>query len=470
MNNHLVNLILNVDSYKGSHHLQYPPNTGTVYAYIESRGGRYSEVMFFGLQAFIKEYLLRPITLEEIDEAQVFFAAHGVPFNRSGWDRIFARYGGYLPIQITAVPEGTMVPTGVPMVTVWNTDESFPWLVTYIETALLRAVWYPSTVATVSHECKKIIKTWMEKTCDDLSSLPFKLHDFGARGVSSLESASLGGMAHLVSFMGSDTISGILAASKYYDEPMAGFSIPAAEHSTITSWGRGPGEEAAYRNMIEQFGSGQLYAVVSDSYDIYHAVDELWGKALVDEVKSKPAILVVRPDSGIPHEVVTEVLHSLYKSFGGSINSKGFIVLDHVRVIQGDGICEAEIDKILLCATIAGYSAENIAFGMGGALLQRLDRDTQKFAMKASARRERGSSDWIPFNKSPITEPFKASKAGCVTAVRDHLTGKIRASVMEEPLYHNDSEESCHVTYVVNGVMLRKEAFANIRARADSQL
>src|SRR3990167_4114273 len=220
------NLILNTDSYKASHYLQYPPNTTQVSCYIESRGGKFSKTVFFGLQIFLKKYLSQPITQENIEEAEDFLRTHGLPFNREGWEYILKHHGGYLPLAIEAIPEGTVLPLRNVMLQIVNTDPRCFWLTTYIETALLRAVWYPTTVATLSWHCKAIIQRYLEETADHLDGLPFQLHDFGARGVSSQESAEIGDVAHLVNFRGTDTIAGILAAKQYYSEPMAAYSIP----------------------------------------------------------------------------------------------------------------------------------------------------------------------------------------------------------------------------------------------------
>ncbi|MBU6246647.1 MAG: nicotinate phosphoribosyltransferase, partial [Xanthomonadaceae bacterium] len=323
------NLLLNTDSYKASHWLQYPPGTDQTFFYVESRGGEYDKTVFFGLQAILKEYLSAPVTHADVDEARGFFAAHGEPFNEAGWRRIVDVHGGRLPLRIRAVPEGSVVPTHQALVTLESTDPDAFWLPSYLETLLLR-LWYPVTVATVSWHVKQTLRTYLEKTSDAPDEqLPFKLHDFGARGVSSAESAALGGMAHLVNFQGSDTVSGVLAAKRYYGAPMAGFSIPAAEHSTITSWGRDR-EVDAFRNMLTQFGKpGALLAVVSDSYDIYRAIDEHWGKTLKDEVIRSGATVVIRPDSGDPVEVVHECLVRLDAAFGSTVNSKGYKVLNH---------------------------------------------------------------------------------------------------------------------------------------------
>ena len=321
------NFILNTDSYKTSHWLQYPPNTEYVSSYIEARGGNsnFENVLFFGLQAFLKQYLTKPITHADIDEAKVLLAAHGVPFNEAGWRQLVAKHGGLLPLRIQAIPEGMVVPTGQVLCQVVNTDPEFYWLTSYIETTLLRAIWYPSTVASLSYYCKQIIKAGLEKSADNLNNLPFKLHDFGARGVSSLESAALGALAHLVNFSGTDTLSAIVAANRWYgmQNDMTAFSIPAAEHSTMTTWGR-EHEADAYGNMIAKFGGeGKTFAVVSDSYDLWNAIDNIWGGELKEKVAQAGGTLVIRPDSGDPIKVVREALQRLAAKFGTTTNSKG---------------------------------------------------------------------------------------------------------------------------------------------------
>jgi len=406
------NIILNTDSYKVSMFKQYPAGTTGVYSYIESRGGRYDATVMFGLQAFIKEYLLEPITKADIDIADEILTAHGEPFNREGWDYILSAHGGYLPVVIKAVPEGTVVPVKNVLATIENTDPKAFWLTTWLETALLRAIWYPTTVATQSYTIRKVILDYLEKTGDP-TLIDFKLHDFGARGVSSQESAGLGGASHLINFMGSDTIAGVLFAREYYNAGVAGFSIPAAEHSTITSWGR-DGEVDAYRNMLTQFAKpGSIVAIVSDSYDVFNAVDNLWGEELRQQVIDSGATVVIRPDSGDPLIICRQLVQKLANKFGTTVNSKGFRVLNNVRLIQGDGVNEHTIRMILGDFMVHGFSADNIAFGMGGALLQQLDRDTQKFAMKCSSALING--EWVDVQKDPITDSGKKSKAGRVT-------------------------------------------------------
>jgi len=459
------NLVLNTDSYKASHWLQYPPGTTGAFSYVESRGGRYDRTVFFGLQAILKSQLGKPVTHAMIDEAAALLALHGEPFNEAGWRRIVDVHGGRLPVRIRAVPEGTVVPTHQALMTIESTDPEAYWLPSYLETLLLR-VWYPVTVATISWHVKQTIKAALEKTSDNAQAeLPFKLHDFGARGVSSQESAALGGLAHLANFQGSDTLSAVLAGRAWYNEPMAAFSIPAAEHSTITSWGR-PNEVEAYRNMLTRFGKpGALFSVVSDSYDLFHAVRNLWGGALKQAVIDSGATLVVRPDSGDPVTVVAETLKILDETFGSTVNGKGYKVLNHVRVIQGDGVNPVSIGQILDRIVADGFSAENLAFGMGGGLLQQLDRDTQKFALKCSAAKVDGQ--WIDVSKDPATDPGKKSKAGRLALLVDEA-GTYRTVALVEGQALEPGWRDAMVTVWENGELLVDQTLADIRVRSEA--
>ena len=459
----MTNLILATDSYKQSHFLQYPPEARIISAYIEARKNTFSDdVLFFGLQPYLIEALGKPITPADIDEAEAISLAHGEPFNRAGWEAILNEHGGFLPLEIKALPEGMHVPTGVPLVQVENTDPRMPWLTTFIETALLRAVWYPTTVATLSRKAKVIIRAGLEKSSEDpVGQLPFKLHDFGARGVSSGESAGLGGMAHLVNFMGTDTMEALVAARRYYGAEMAGFSIPAAEHSTMTSWGRDR-EQQAYENMLDRFeGEGRLVAVVSDSYDLDRAVNAIWGGTLREKVLTRKGMLVIRPDSGDPVETPVRTIKALWEKFGGSVNSKGYRVLDpHIRVIQGDGMNLATIERLVARLIEEGFAIDNIAFGMGGGLLQQLNRDTLRFAMKANAVRD-AEGIWHDIAKIPATDPSKGSKAGRQAVMRE------KGQLVARRLDAIRPEEDQLVPVWRNGQVLVRHDFAEVRARSE---
>jgi nicotinamide phosphoribosyltransferase len=457
----MKNIILNSDSYKYSQFNQYPPKTTVVYSYIESRGGVYDATVFFGLQAFIKEYLTGPVvTMDMIDEAEAIITAHGEPFNREGWEHIVREHGGNLPVIIKAVPEGTVVGVKNVLATIENTDPACYWLTSFLETALLRAIWYPTTVATNSREIKKLIFDYLEKTGDP-TTIDFKLHDFGARGVSSLESAGIGGAAHLVNFQGTDTVEALLFARRYYGADMAGFSVPAMEHSTVTSWGR-EREVDAYRNMVKQNGRpGGIVSAVSDSYDIFEAC-VLWGTELKQDILDSGATLVVRPDSGDPADIVCKCLKILDKYFGHTVNDKGFKVLNNVRVLQGDGINHQSIRSILYTITLAGYSADNVVFGQGGALLQIVNRDDQKFAMKCSAAFI--NSEWVDVFKDPITDQGKKSKKGRMVLIE--TDNGFKTVTTEDADYVNVKDQDVLEVVFSMGKLIRDMTFDEVRENA----
>ncbi|MDA1017055.1 MAG: nicotinate phosphoribosyltransferase [Planctomycetota bacterium] len=458
----LDNILLMSDSYKVSHYRQYPPGTETVYSYFESRGGVFPDIVFFGLQYLLKRYLCGSVVdSARIDEAQSYFASHFTDptlFNRSGWDHIAHTHGGRLPVSIKAVPEGSVVPFGNVLMTIENTAPDCYWLTNYLETLLVQA-WYPCTVATQSRFMKQTLLEFLAETGDP-SQIDFKLHDFGFRGSTSVESSGLGSASHLVNFRGTDSLSGLVVARQYYGEHMAGFSIPAAEHSTVTSWGR-EGEVDAMRNMLVQFPEG-LVAVVSDSYDIFHACSELWGRELKDEVLGRNGTLVVRPDSGDPPTTVVKVLDLLGEAFGTETNQKGYRVLDpHVRVIQGDGIDREMLRSILDAMRTAGWSGDNVAFGSGGGLLQRLDRDTCKFAFKCAEI----TVDGVPRDvfKQPVTDLGKRSKAGRMKLVR---SGASFETVPANDSPGDSTRDDQLVEVFRDGELLVDQSFADIRARA----
>jgi nicotinamide phosphoribosyltransferase len=406
------------DSYKPSHFAQYPPKTTHVSSYIESRGGPFAAARFFGLQGIIKHALLRPVTRQNVDEAEAIFTATGLPFNRAGWLHILESHNGRLPIEISAVPEGMDIPVSNVMVQVVNTDPLTPWLTSYIETQLMQ-LWYPTTVATLSATAREIIYAALDLSCENpQDQIDFRLHDFGARGSTTMESAALGGLAHLINFRGTDTVPALLAGAAWYHESMAGFSIPAMEHSTVTAWGRA-GELDAFRNMLAQFGGpGKTLAMVVDSYDMDNAVGTLIGVDLKDEILASGGTVVIRPDSGDPRITVTRILRTLARCFGSEVNHKGYRVLNPaVRVIQGDGMDLEAIRDLYAAVTADGWSAENVTVGMGGGLLQKLDRDTMRFAMKASAIEI--DDIWTDVYKDPKTDPGKRSKRGRLALVNN---------------------------------------------------
>jgi nicotinamide phosphoribosyltransferase len=333
-----------------------------------------------------------------------------------------------LPVRVRAVPEGLAVPTGNVLFDIELTtpDANVFWVVSWLETLLVQ-VWYPTTVASLSFYCKRQIMDALVQSADDpLAEVDLKLHDFGARGGSSQETIRIGGAAHLVNFKGSDTVEGVRCANHYYDCEMAAFSIPAAEHSTITMWGR-DGEEDAYANFVQRYlierrlpeGTPKIAACVSDSYDVFRAVEDLWcGPRLLELVARSGGKLVIRPDSGDPAPVVLRCLQILDRKAGMRRNTKGYKVLPpYFGLIQSDGVNDESIPEVLHTLVSRGYSATNLGFGMGGGLLQQVHRDTLRFAFKCSAARRGG--EWVDVWKEPVTDTSKRSKRGHLALVRE---------------------------------------------------
>jgi len=420
--------ISDTDSYKLSHWYQYPKGMNLMMSYFESRGGEFDVSTLFGLQVLLHRNLSKTFTLADVEEEASFANQHGEPFNREGWLHILNKYDGRLPVRIRAIPEGLVVPVSNALMTIEsvNDPECF-WITNWLETKLSR-IWYPSTIAIISRTIKETWKQYLDASSDTPDAdLPFKHHDFGSRGATTEEAAQLGGAAHLLNFLGSDTIAGIRLANHYYDCNMSGFSIPATEHSTMTSWGE-EREREALKNYITKAliertvppGVPKIAACVGDSYNIYEFVKTVTSDEISGMIKSSGGTLVIRPDSGDPIEVLSNVFDALEQRLGAEItlNSKGFKMLPpHLRVIQGDGINRRSFKHILEHLVFKKrWSASNIAFGSGGGLLQDCNRDTQKYAFKCCYAQIDGKP--VDVRKNPITDPGKRSKAGRLDLVR----------------------------------------------------
>jgi len=458
----MIGVIIDSDSYKTSHNCQLPPGTTRVFSYLESRGGAFDDQVMFGLQYILKNYLTGVvITDQQIDMAKTIVESHmGRPglFNEEGWRYIVREHGGRLPLKISAIPEGTRITAHNALVTVVNTDPKCYWLVNYMETALMR-VWYPITVATLSRNIRTVLERYLELTGSP-ELIDFMLQDFGSRGSTSRESASIGGAAHLVNFKGSDTMVAIPFLMKYYGATtMPAFSVPASEHSTITSWGR-LRETEAYRNLLTLYPTG-VVSIVSDSYDIFNACDVIYGQMLHDVIMQRDGVLVIRPDSGDIIPTMLRILEILGRRFGTTVNSKGYRVLPpQVRVLQGDGMNFNTIQQLCQALMDAGWSLDNIAcFGMGGKLLQGVDRDTLKFAFKCCAAEIDG--EWVPVYKDPITDPGKASKRGIVYVLKNGRKYETYTKLTLDPV-----AEDQLIPVFENGYMLKEYMLDQIRASA----
>ena len=481
------NLVLMGDAYKYSHHKFYEDNTTKVYSYMESRGGKFNETVFYGIQMFIKEFIEGvAITQEELDEAYEYLGTKlGVfgredVFDKSKFQYIIDVHGGRLPVLIKAVPEGTVVGVKNVLVTIENTDPNCYWLTNFLETIMMQ-VWYPITVATLSHEVKKIVREYFNKTSDLPENImdiviEFVLNDFGFRGVSSVQSAGIGGSAHLVNFLGSDTTYASKRICEYYNtDTVFGLSVPATEHSIMTMRGEA-GEVEMMRRTLEKYPTG-IVACVSDSYHILRACSQYWGTELRDLILSRPAEpgnqLVIRPDSGHVVNTLKAVFEILFDKFGYTTNSKGFKVLPpQVRVIQGDGVNIGSIGEIYEELYKLGISAENIVFGMGGKLLQAdINRDTQNFATKAcfaivdGVERDLVKSPTEVDENGDLKPSFKKSKQGRLKLVKNE-DGTYRTVTSRDADFNSVNDEL--VTVFENGKLLVEYTFEEIRERVQN--
>lgn len=447
------------DSYKFTHYNMYPKNTEEVYSYFESReGAKYDETVFFGLQYLLKEYLCgRVVTHEKIDKAVGRVNAHfGMPlYNIEMWRYIVDEHDGHLPIEIKAVPEGMPVPTGNVLMTVRNTDPKCFSLTNYLET-ILTHVWSASTVATLSREIKKDLKVYLDKTSDIPEALDFMLHDFGFRGATAFESSGFTGAGHLLNFLGTDNFPAIELLMDYYNsKEMPAFSVPATEHSIMTAKGR-EGEEELFEEILDQYPSGIL-SVVIDSYNYANFI-KMAGTKFKDKIINRDGKLVFRPDSGDPVNVSVEVAGYLYEYFPGETNSKGYKTLDSkVGMLWGDGVNQKSIKDILRALKLRDFSSDIIVFGMGGALLQKMNRDTQKFAFKSSYQVRDGQG--YDIYKDPVNGG-KQSKKGKLSLIRD---GNSYKTVNQKEINDTDILE----TVFKDGVLIRDMGLDTVRKNAE---
>lgn len=399
------------DSYKLSHWTQYPPGMTWAQSYLESRGGVYDEVVFFGLQYYLYLYLEHGApSSAEVEYAAQLASLHGLPFNRAGWDYIAEL--GYLPLKIYAVPEGSVHKPGKVLMTVESTDPACAWLVSWVETLLLK-VWYPCTVASKSLHVRRIMEQYYPG-----ESWRYAYHNFGDRGSSSVETAAIGGAAHLTQFLGTDNFGALTLVHGHYDMECAGYSIPATEHSTVTSWGRFR-EFEMYESYLESCKGRSMAACVLDSYNLYDAVR--WVCTYLKERVESPEYptFVLRPDSGNPIEVLPKMIKIMEECGVAGAQAPDGYLFEKFRIIWGDGITPEIIDIILEHMREGGYSARNFAFGSGGDLMQNVTRDTCKFAFKMCAAVVNGQE--IEVYKAPSLDLGKMSKRGRQTLPEEYL-------------------------------------------------
>lgn len=484
-----MNPILAIDGYKVSHRAQYPQGTTQVYSNFTPRSDRFfsspvadGKLVFFGLQGFLQWFMVdlfndaffaRPqedVVNEYKAVMDSYLGKDAVPV-----DHIRALHNlGYLPLHIKSLDEGSKVPMKVPVLTITNTRDEFFWLVNYLETVLSAELWKASTNATIAHHYRKVCEQWAVKTCSDMSHLDFQCHDFSFRGMAGLQDTMQAGAGHLLSFKGTDSIPSLLYARDHYtagEDYFIGASIPATEHS-VMCMGEKEQEIETFRRLIVDLYPQGFVSIVSDTWDYWRVITE-YTRELKQIILNREGRVVFRPDSGDPVEILCGTgadddtrntrtpeekgsVEVLWEIFGGTVNEKGYKVLDpHVGLIYGDSITLARADEILRRLEAKGFASSNVVFGVGSFTYQYNTRDTFGFAMKATWGAVNGEGRMI-FKEPKTDSGLKRSARGLLRVERDtqgelqlhdeqtweqEKTGELKTRFLDGKLYNVDHFE-----------------------------
>ncbi|XWJ92840.1 nicotinate phosphoribosyltransferase [Phytobacter ursingii] len=484
-----MNPILAIDGYKVSHRAQYPQGTTQVYSNFTPRSDRFfsspvadGKLVFFGLQGFLRWFMVdlfndaffaRPqddVVNEYKAVMDSYLGKDAVPV-----DHIRALHNlGYLPLHIKSLDEGSTVPMKVPVLTITNTRDEFFWLVNYLETVLSAELWKASTNATIAHHYRKVCEQWAVKTCSDMSHLDFQCHDFSFRGMAGLQDTMQAGAGHLLSFKGTDSIPSLLYARDHYtagEDYFIGASIPATEHS-VMCMGEKEQEIETFRRLIVDLYPQGFVSIVSDTWDYWRVMTE-YTRELKQIILAREGRVVFRPDSGDPVAILCGTgadddmradrspeekgsVEVLWEIFGGTVNEKGYKVLDpHVGLIYGDSITLARADEILRRLEAKGFASSNVVFGVGSFTYQYNTRDTFGFAMKATWGAVNGKGRMI-FKEPKTDSGLKRSARGLLRVERDaqgelqlhdeqtweqEKTGELKTRFLDGKLYNVDHFE-----------------------------
>ena len=450
-----INPLLLTDGYKTGHHQQYPEGTTLVYSNFTPRSNKYApkgcdEVVVFGTQmvmtqlheAFQREFFAKPkewICHELKTELSMYL---NTDYDVTHFEKLHDL--GYLPIHVKSLPEGTLAPIRVPVLTIFNTHPDFYWVTNYLETILSNFLWKPMTSATIAHQYRKVLTSWMEKTDKERAwFIDWQGHDFSMRGMDSAEAVVSSGLGHLTSFSGSDSLPTIYGARKYYfEKEFVCGSVPATEHSVMCA-GTKEDEVETFRRLLNTYPTGIL-SVVSDTWDLWKVCTEHL-VTLKEEILARDGKLVIRPDSGDPVDIICGydpykrtnisdikfepkpehkgVIELLWDVFGGTVNEQGYKVLDsHIGAIYGDSITIERAEEICKRLEAKGFASTNIVLGVGSFTYQYNTRDTFGFAMKATYVELNGVGREI--FKDPITDDGTKKSATGLLCVEEH-NGKI---------------------------------------------
>lgn len=479
--------MLLTDGYKLDHRRQYPKGTEFVYSNWTPRSNSYfpeaeDGAVVFGIQYFIKEYLIKRFNNEFFNrpEEQVVnqFKRRIDTFlgeNEVGTEHIRELHKlGYLPIKIKALKEGSICPIGVPMLTVINTDPRFFWLTNFLETMMSMCLWLPMTSATTARIYRKELERHAKKTMFPKEvELGFNCHDFSMRGMAGLEAAITSGMGHLTSFIGSETIPAVAACEEYYcadaEKELISATVPATEHSVMCAGGM-EDEFSTFKRLLTELYPKGFVSIVSDTWDFWQVITDFIPR-LKNEILARDGRFVVRPDSGIPEDIICGTdnpndpeyirkgaYECLWNIFGGTYTDNGYKVLDtHIGMIYGDSITIERQREIYRRLEEKGFAATNLVLGIGSYTYQYRTRDSLGFAMKATWCRINGEDK--PIFKSPKTDNgMKKSLKGLLYVAEE--SGKYKVYDNVEPTEEN---AGCLETVFENGVLLKDYTLSEIR-------
>lgn len=451
-----MNPLFAIDFYKADHRRQYPSGATKVYSNFTARSNKLSnipaapdKVVFFGLRYFILKHLIDDYNkyffsrqVNEVVGEYKQLMDDSLGTNAISTDHITALHNlGYLPLKIKALPEGTRVPIGTPMLTITNTHPNFFWLVNYIESVMSAYLWKPCVSATTACAYRELMESWCDKTSGDVNVIPFQCHDFSFRGMSGLEDASLSGAGHLLSFLGTDSVPSIKLLQQYYAAGNGvGYSVPATEHSVMCMGGMDD-EIGTFERLITDIYPSGIVSIVSDTWDFWKVISE-YLPLLKDKIMTRDGKVVIRPDSGDPVKIICGdpeasdewvrmgAVEALWRIFGGT-EVNGFKRLDsHIGIIYGDSITIDRADNICRGLAEKGFASTNVVFGVGSFTYQYVTRDTYSFAVKATY----GEVDGIGRNiqKSPKTDSGGKNSLCGLLRVNEDLSVSDKQNIWQE--------------------------------------
>ncbi len=488
-----INPLMLIDFYKADHRRQYPEGTELVYSNFTPRKSRLAEndkLVFFGLQYFVKEYLIKQWNegFFQVPKEKVIADYKRRMDNALGKDSIPIEHIaelhdlGYLPLVVKGLPEGTIVSPKIPVVTIYNTQPKFFWLTNYLESLMSAILWKPSTSATTAFQYLRTFNEFAKQTVGEtnIDFVYWQGHDFSFRGMSGMEDACMSAAGHLLSFYGTDTVPAIDFHELYYNansnNELIGGSVPATEHS-VMCMGTKDNEIATFERLIEKIYPNGIVSIVSDTWDFWKVITEFLPQ-LKTKILARNGKLVIRPDSGDPVKIIIGdkdaapgspefkgAIECMWETFGGTITDKGFKLLDsHIGLIYGDSITLQRQKAILEGLKEKGFASFNVVLGIGSYTYEYVTRDTYGFAMKATYGEVNGEARNI-FKDPKTDDGTKKSAKGLM-----QVTEVNGALVMKDQCTWEEEKQGLLQTVFENGKIVKEQSLAEIRERINKQL